>query len=322
MSGVFHIFTKEFVFVKVNKTCAMLTRIMLTAEKECVPKTTNTSMWSTNLEVATRAIRYWNMRVSQYKQQKGNSTTMLQELIAGKVTDDTKTVKEAQQERVEAWKYLRRILKEYKGERLKDLEQKVQVSLAEADTQKAKEYTQLIEKEKGKDKWREIKRALDRSIRDPLSTITIPGTTTITNTGAILTNPDITLTTKNEFQEAIINIKIQHFSAAEQPPIGLNTTLFDAIGPHCTSTFCDEVLQAKFTDKDKENIDFIEAYELLQITARPNLQKLQDAGPHHWLQSNIKDILNTTEEGEKTKDGLASVTSLEETEISTDITVE
>ena len=74
----------------------------------------------------------------------------------------------------------------------------------------------MVEKEKGKDKWRAIKRVLNRSIRDTLSTITIPGNTVKTSSGATLTNPDITLTTKDEVQDTIINKNIEHFSAAEK----------------------------------------------------------------------------------------------------------
>ena len=53
-----------------NNIDSLLTQIMLQAEKECVPKTTNKSQWSTSLEVATRAIRYWNMKISEYKNKK------------------------------------------------------------------------------------------------------------------------------------------------------------------------------------------------------------------------------------------------------------
>ena len=93
------------------------------------------------------------MKISEYKKQKGNNKIMLQEIIADKVTDNTKTVQDAQQQRVAAWKYFQTILKDHEGERLKDLEQKYQTSLAEEDLQKAKECTQLTKKEKGKDKW-------------------------------------------------------------------------------------------------------------------------------------------------------------------------
>ena len=107
--------------------------MMLHAEKACVPKTTNTFMWSTNLEVAKRAIRYWNMKISEYKNQKGNKNMMLQELIADKVINNNKTVQDAQQQRVAAWKHLRTLLRNHKGESLKDLQTKVKDNLAEGD---------------------------------------------------------------------------------------------------------------------------------------------------------------------------------------------
>ena len=100
---------------------------MLKVDKKCTTKTTNTSMWSANLGVATRAIHCWNMEISEYKQQKEKSI-MSQEFIAGKVMDNTKTVQEAQQQQVAAWKYHRTMLKKHDGERLKDLQTKVQDS--------------------------------------------------------------------------------------------------------------------------------------------------------------------------------------------------
>ena len=57
---------------------------------------------------------------------------------------------------------LRVILKDHKGERLKDLQNKIQECLGQKNIQAAKEYTQLIEEEKGKDTWRGIKSALER----------------------------------------------------------------------------------------------------------------------------------------------------------------
>ena len=91
-----------------NNIDAQLTDMMLAAEKECVPKISNTSKWSTNLEVATRAIRYWNLRISKYKKQKGNEAILKQELQAGNVTDNTQTEQEATNKRAEAWRHLRK----------------------------------------------------------------------------------------------------------------------------------------------------------------------------------------------------------------------
>ena len=74
------------------------------------------------------------MQISEYKQQRGNKHILAKELIAGKVIDNTKTFEKTQKQQVEALKHLRLILKNYKEERLKDLQLKVQDSLAEGNT--------------------------------------------------------------------------------------------------------------------------------------------------------------------------------------------
>ena len=78
-------------------------------------------MWSTNLEEATRAIRYWNMRILGHKKNKTNQELLNIEQVAGNVTDDTTTLKEAQDQRNKAWRHPHAILKDHKGQRLKDL---------------------------------------------------------------------------------------------------------------------------------------------------------------------------------------------------------
>ena len=80
-----------------------VTNIMLKAEQQCTPTTTHISEWSTTLEQATRAIRYWNMRISQYKKQKGNQDIINEEKAAGKVIDTSTTLEEAQQLKNKAW---------------------------------------------------------------------------------------------------------------------------------------------------------------------------------------------------------------------------
>ena len=96
----------------------------------------------------------------------------------------------------------------------------------------------------------------------------------------------------------------------EDSPIGLNTALYDAIGPHGTTKFCDAVLKAQLTEKDKENIDFVEAFELLQMTARPGLLK-QTNKAADWITDNITHIMERTNK---------SKTDLELEEIDTVIT--
>ena len=75
-----------------------LTTIMLAAEKKFVPTTTHPSLWSTNLEAATRAIRYWNMRILGYTKSTSNQELLNIEQTAGNVIDKNTTLQEAQAE--------------------------------------------------------------------------------------------------------------------------------------------------------------------------------------------------------------------------------
>ena len=44
----------------------------------------------------------------------------------------------------------------------------------------------------------------------------------------------------------------------------MGTFLHDAIGPHDTSEFCDRVLDGGLGEADKDDINYVEAYGLLQ----------------------------------------------------------
>ena len=70
--------------------------------------------------------------------------------------------------------------------------------------------------------------------------------------------------TKILIQKVIINQNIKPFSEAENTPLGQGTFLHNAIGSHETSEFCDRVLDGEFSKVDKEDINYVEAYELLQ----------------------------------------------------------
>ena len=92
-----------------NRVDDKLTGIIKWAEKQCVPKSTHPSIWSTKLEAATRAIRYWNMRIMGYRKNTTNQELLYIKQTAGNVTDETNTLQEAQAERNQAWWHLRAI---------------------------------------------------------------------------------------------------------------------------------------------------------------------------------------------------------------------
>ena len=52
--------------------------------------------------------------------------------------------------------------------------------------------------------------------------------------------------------------------------------LYDAIGPHGTSEFCDRVLDGGLGEADREDINHVEAYELLK-----HIQRKKQVGEEH-----------------------------------------
>ena len=88
------------------------------------------------------------MRILGHKKNKTNQELLNIEQVAGNVTDNTTTLKEAQDQRNKAWRHLHAILKDHKGQRLKDLQNKIQESLGQNNLQAAKEHTQPIKKKR------------------------------------------------------------------------------------------------------------------------------------------------------------------------------
>ena len=91
---------------------------------------------------------------------------------------------------------------------------------------------------------------------------------------------------------------MQHFSTTGDSSIGLNTTLYNTIAPHSTSKFYHTVLKVQLTEKDKENIDFVEAFELLQMTACLGLLK-QTNKAKKKITDNLTHIMERDETAKK-----------------------
>ena len=107
------------------------------------------------------------------------------------------------------------------------------------------------------------------------------------------------LTEGEEIQNVIIDHNIKHFSEAEHTPLGKRTFLYEAIGPHGTSEFCDRVLEGGLGEADRDSVNFAEAYELLQhmqLRKSPPIRRI----PYQWITDAINEILapNTPKEEE------------------------
>ena len=110
-----------------------------------------------------------------------------------------------------------------------------------------------------KSKWRKIKYHLKSGDTEPLTRllVTTAGVSCILTGGA-------------NIQDAVIDHNIKHFSEAENTSFGMGTFLHDAIGPHGASKFCDRVLDGGLGEADKDDINYVEAYKLLQHMPRKN----------------------------------------------------
>ena len=92
--------------------------------------------------------------------------------------------------------------------------------------------------------------------------------------------------------------------------MNLNTALCNATASQNTTKLCPAVLKAHLTEKDKDNVDFVEAFELLQITANLGLLKHTN-NQEQWITANLTHIMKRN----KTKD-----TDLKSNEIDTTTT--
>ena len=159
----------------------------------------------------------------------------------------------------------------------------------DGDEKTTKSYETLLKNEQCKAKWRKIKYYLQTRDTEPLTRLlaTEGGQSRILTDGA-------------EIQDAVIDHNIKHFSEAEDTPLGMGTFLHKAIGPHGTSEFCDRVLDGGLGAADKEDINYVEAYELLQHMQRKKQQPTRS--PVQWIKDTIGDLLSANSSPEEDSD--------------------
>ena len=165
--------------------------------------------------------------------------------------------------------------------REKELRKREEDAATEGDEKTTISYETLIEHEKSRSKWRKIKFYLNSGDTEPLTRLLV------TKNGQ-----QKVLTDGAEIQEAVINHNTKHFSEAENTPLGMGTLLHDAIGPHGTSGFCNRVLDGGLGKADKEDINSVEAYKLLQHMQRK--KQIRRRFPVEWIKDTSHDLLTST----------------------------
>ena len=66
-----------------------------------------------------------------------------------------------------------------------------------------------------------------------------------------------------------------------------------AVGPHGTSHFSDRVLEGTMTAEDRANINYQEAYELLDMMKRQEIRE-KPRNPTEWINESIDTLLENT----------------------------
>ena len=265
------------------------TCIMLQAEKNCVQTFRFHTSWSLPLMQASKGVRYWNLRVSQEKGRKVSPAVLASAIEAADLTDNTTSYQHIIINRNLVRIKLRDRIKNVEELRVKELRKKAEDAALEGDAKLTRSYKMLLKNEQCKAKWRKIKYYLQSGDTEPLTRLLVTkgGQQRILIDGA-------------EIQDAVIDHNIKHFSEAEDTPLGMGTFLYKAIGPHGTSEFCDRVLDGGLGETDKEEINYVEAYELLQHMQRKKQQPTRS--PVQWIKDTISELLSASSSPEEDTD--------------------
>ena len=89
-------------------------------------------------------------------------------------------------------------------------------------------------------------------------------------------------------QEKIIQHNIEFFLKVEQTPLGKDTFLHDVIGHHGISEFCDQVLDGGLGPTDKDDINSVEAYEMLLHMERA--KRSEPRSTMTWITNTLVDL--------------------------------
>ena len=81
----------------------------------------------------------------------------------------------------------------------------------------------------------------------------------------------------------------------------MGSFLHEEIGQHGTSDFCDRVLDGGLGPTDKGEINFTEAYKLLQHMERKKLSPKKQT-PYQWIKDSISNLLRPSEDDDLDSD--------------------
>ena len=201
----------------------------------------------------SKSIRYWNLRISITNGRKVSPAVLEKVRMETGLKDYTATKEHILVEIILARIKKRDTLKIAETLRETELRKRAEDAATEGDEKNTISYETFIEHKQSRSKWRKVQYYLNTEDKEPL-------------TGLLVTEngEQKVLTDGAEIHEAIIDQNIRHFSEAEDKSRSKGTFLHDAIDPYGTSEFCNRVLDRGLGAADGEDINYVEAYELLQ----------------------------------------------------------
>ena len=220
---------------KYDNIDSKVTEIMLRAEEISIPKYKTTRQWSVNLRTYGTQLRYYN-RYKKFQEGQYVPQSTLKKLASqADIIHKVLTKEEVRSHLHDTKIKFQQVKREHAQQRTNFLHQ-----LALEYSDKGLDASQgiihsIMEREQLKKTHAHIRHALQKGKKSSLLRLIVPQNTS-PPTSKIYTS-------KEEIHHEIIQYNIKHYSKAEQSPVGIGTPLYDKLGPHGNTPFCDQVLQ-------------------------------------------------------------------------------
>jgi hypothetical protein len=230
--------------VKLNNLDKQITEILLQGERQCAKQHLNRNPWSPTLNSTVRALVYWQRKMQMARKQhfKWNELNKLRERTNIDSTEHTCTdpssIKQSLRNARKQWRNIQKQSDELRQQFLADQAEE-QASRMNATKEQA--LKAIIRSEESKRNYKNIQEITGtKKEKKPLTQIKI-------------INPDepatqITLTTKPEIEQALIQRNQRHARQSLNTPFATIPSLAQAIDPSNPNNKIDQILNGEFLE--------------------------------------------------------------------------
>lgn len=266
-----------------------ITTSMLTAEKDLSRRVTTTYQWSPKLKAAVHKLRYWHLRLRQVRHLPVNLNQLDSFRHSGEISDQEHSlqtevdIKMAQSAAFQTLKELQSKHQELRESYLEDLAEAIVLERSpylEDDKQahillekKAKQIRQLISREKMRQMYRKIGRALKKPMGGGLSRIDVPDARAASTSNGDPENPKQwkgpwrSVTNPREIAKEVCKINSAQYHQAHYTPFG-SGPLADMIGRKGDTPTSQDLLRGQLPDPLPPEL-FPETVRILKTLATP-----------------------------------------------------